>query len=66
MKNGAPRCVQDIKDDLYKIRQFNNFSYNEGGTDHGQGGKIFILSYVCVCLVRDKSRELIELLENPQ
>lgn len=29
VKNGAPRCIQDIKDDLYKIRQFENFKYKE-------------------------------------
>ena len=69
VKNGAPRCVQDIKDDLFKIRSFHNFSYNEGGQDHGQGGKfLFSLSpfIQIVLLVRDKSRELCELLENPQ
>jgi epsin len=31
VKNGAPRVVQDIKDDLYKIRSFNEFSYRENG-----------------------------------
>jgi epsin len=39
IKNGAPRVVQDIKDELYKVRTYNNFSYTEGGSDHGQGGK---------------------------
>lgn len=29
VKNGAPRVIQDIKDDLYKIRAFENFSYKE-------------------------------------
>lgn len=43
VKNGAPRCVQDIKDDLYKIRQFKDFAYNLNGTDHGQGGKYLYL-----------------------
>jgi epsin len=42
VKNGAPRVVQDIKDDLYKIRTFKDFSYTENGTDHGQGGKCFM------------------------
>jgi hypothetical protein len=41
VKNGAPRVVQDIKDDLYKIRSYNDFSYVESGQDHGQGGKFF-------------------------
>lgn len=43
--------MQDIKDDLYKIRQFKDFTYSENGTDHGSG-------------VRDKSKELVELLED--
>lgn len=42
IKNGAPRVVQDMKDDLYKIRSLNNFSYSEGGSDHGQGGKSYV------------------------
>ena len=39
VKNGAPRVVQDIKDDLFKIRNFQDFNYSENGTDKGQGGK---------------------------
>ena len=31
VKNGAPRVVQDIKDDLYKIRSLQDFSFNENG-----------------------------------
>ena len=38
-KNGAPRVVQEIKDDLYKIRQLQDFNFSENGTDRGQGGK---------------------------
>jgi hypothetical protein len=29
VKNGAPRCIQDIKDDLYKISAFKDFSYKD-------------------------------------
>ena len=39
VKNGAPRVVQDLKDDLYKIRGLQDFSYQENGVDRGQGGK---------------------------
>ena len=39
VKNGAPRVVQDIKDELYKVRGFSKFSYQEGGQEHGVGGK---------------------------
>lgn len=51
-KNGAPRVVQEIKDDLYKIRTLQDFAMSENGVDRGQG-------------VRDKSRELCELLSDP-
>ena len=43
VKNGAPRVVQEIKDDLYKIRSLQDFSFNENGTDRGQGGKLLFL-----------------------
>lgn len=33
VKNGAPRCIQDIKDDLYKIRQFQDFKYMDNGVE---------------------------------
>jgi epsin len=39
VKNGAPRVVQDIKDELYKIREFQTFSYQDNGQERGQGGK---------------------------
>ena len=35
-KNGAPRIIQDVKDDLYKIRAFSDFSFKESnGTEQG-------------------------------
>jgi epsin len=52
VKNGAPRCIQDMKDDMFKISQLKNFSYRENGTEKGQG-------------VRDKSEELCTLLNDP-
>ena len=42
VKNGAPRVVQEIKDDLYKIRSLQDFSFNENGVDRGQGGKLLL------------------------
>jgi epsin len=35
VKNGAPRCIQEIKDEIYKIRSFQDFNYSENGTDRG-------------------------------
>ena len=52
IKNGAPRCVQDIKDELFKVRSFSDFSYSEGGVEKGQG-------------IRDKARMIVDLLSDP-
>lgn len=62
VKNGAPRVVQDIKDELYKIREFHNFSYNDNGQERGVGGKKVRIN---TRVVRDKSKELYELLSDP-
>ena len=35
IKNGAPRCVGEFKDDLFKIRTYSDFYYAEGGADRG-------------------------------
>ena len=53
VKNGAPRVIQDIKDDLYKIRQFEHFKYQEGnGPEQGHE-------------LRDKVKALVELMNEP-
>ena len=39
VKNGAPRVIQELKDDMYKIKTLENFSYKDNGNDRGQGGK---------------------------
>lgn len=64
VKNGAPRVVQDIKDELYRVRAFSNFTHMEGSIDQGSGGKSLFESII-VSIVRDKSKQLVELLENP-
>jgi epsin len=38
-KNGAPRVVQDLKDDMFKIRNLQDFSFKEGDQEKGNGGK---------------------------
>ena len=53
VKNGAPRIVQDLKDDLYKIRVFNDFNYKDSsGVEQGVE-------------LRDKAKGLCELLNEP-
>lgn len=39
VKNGAPRCIQELKDDMFKVRALQDFSFSENGVDRGQGGK---------------------------
>ena len=41
-KNGAPRVIQDLKDDMFKIRNLSDFSFKEGDNDRGQGGKYIL------------------------
>lgn len=52
VKNGAPRVIQDIKDDLYKIRQFQDFVFKENNVEQGAE-------------LRDKARGLCELVAEP-
>ena len=53
VKNGAPRVIQDIKDDLYKIRAFQDFIFKEpNGVEQGAE-------------LRDKARGLCELVSEP-
>ena len=61
IKNGAPRCIQEIKDDLYKIRNLQDFTYSESGQDRGQGGMKKLINEI---LVRDKARAVCELLSD--
>ena len=37
VKNGAPRIVQDLKDDLYKIRTLQDMQYTVDGVDKTAG-----------------------------
>ena len=66
IKNGAPRVIQDVKDDMFKIRTLESFSYNEEGSEKGQGGKYFTVVLIAVKndLVRDKAKEVCELLND--
>lgn len=48
---------------MYKIRSLYDFSYLEGGIERGQGGKL--TRHFLTAIVRDKSRELCELLSDP-
>jgi len=51
VKNGCERCVDEIRDHTYKIRQLQDFQYHEERVDRGQG-------------VREKAKQLLELLSD--
>jgi|688.fasta_scaffold1636691_1 epsin len=41
LKFGSSRCVQEIKDETFKIRLLQDFSHNEDGIERGQGSKVY-------------------------
>lgn len=45
LKNGAPRIVQDLRDDLYKIRSLQDIDYQVEGKDKCSG-------------IREKSKQI--------
>jgi len=40
-KNGAPRCVGDFRDNIFKIRSFSDFFLVESGSDKGLSSNLF-------------------------
>ncbi|CAD8081891.1 unnamed protein product [Paramecium sonneborni] len=50
-KNGAPRCVGEFRDCIFKIRSFSDFIMVEQGSDKGLS-------------IREKSKQLVDLLCN--
>ena len=52
VKNGAPRIVQDLKDDLYKIRTLQDMQYTVDGVDKTAG-------------IREKAKTICELVSEP-
>lgn len=51
IKNGAPRCIGEFKDEIFKIRTFNDFYILESGADRGAS-------------IREKTKTVIDLLAN--
>ena len=51
---------------MFKIRTLESFSYNEEGSEKGQGGKYFTVVLISVKnnIVRDKAKEVCELLND--
>ena len=53
IRNGAPRIVQDLKDDLFKIRTLQDMNYTVEGVDKTAG-------------IREKAKQICELVSEPQ
>ena len=53
VRNGAPRIVQDLKDDLYKLRTLQDMQYRADGVDKTAG-------------IREKSKAICEIISDPQ
>lgn len=52
VRNGAPRIVQDLKDDLFKIRTLQDMKYEVEGVDKCAG-------------IREKAKQICELVSEP-
>ncbi len=52
LRNGAPRIVQDLKDDLYKIRTLQDMHYTVEGVDKAAG-------------IREKAKQIVQLVSEP-
>ncbi|CAD7971088.1 unnamed protein product [Amoebophrya sp. A25] len=53
IKNGSDRCIDEVRDNQFKIRSLSSFSHIEDGKDRGQG--VRDLSGIIVQLVSDAS-----------
>ena len=51
LKYGSTRCVQEIRDETFKIRLLLDFSYMDSGQERGNG-------------IREKSREIIDMISD--
>ena len=51
--NGSDRVVQDLKDDIFKIRTLQECSYYQDGMDKCRA-------------IRDKAKDLVELVQDPR
>ena len=40
LRFGSTGCVQDLKDGSYKVRELQDFSFNEEGTERGSGSTL--------------------------
>lgn len=59
IKNGAPRCIGEFKDEIFKIRTFNDFYILESGADRGASSNYYLL-----VKVREKTKTVLDLLAN--
>jgi epsin len=53
VKNGATRIIQDLKDDIFKIRTLQDCTYHQDGLDKCRG-------------VREKAKAIVDLISDPE
>jgi len=53
VKNGANRIVQDLKDDIFKIRTLQDCTFHQDGLDKCRG-------------VREKAKSIVDLISDPE
>lgn len=51
LKNGAPKCAIEFKDEIYRIRTLQDFTYYEDSQERGEG-------------IRIKSKEIVDMLSD--
>jgi epsin len=52
IKNGNTRIIQDLKDDIFKIKSLQDCTFHDDGIDKCRG-------------IRDKAKAIIDLLNDP-
>eukprot|EP01017_Pseudomicrothorax_dubius_P024478 TRINITY_DN2600_c0_g1_i8.p1 TRINITY_DN2600_c0_g1~~TRINITY_DN2600_c0_g1_i8.p1 ORF type:complete len:628 (+),score=214.27 TRINITY_DN2600_c0_g1_i8:200-2083(+) len=53
IKHGAPRCIREMKDEMYQIRTLQDFRYSEEGNDRGVS-------------IREKVKQMMDLLADDE
>lgn len=64
MKNGVATCVDETRDQIYYLRNLENFSVMDQGKERGQGGMILNSSYLY--LVRDKVQAILGMVQDTE
>ena len=64
MKNGVATCVDETRDQIYYLRNLENFSVMDQGKERGQGG--IILISLNLYSVRDKVQAILGMVQDTE